>query len=203
MMNVNEQNFQKRLVVWQLLATIIVSVGAIMLAYGLTLLLFSSELGIDSIGESEETANNLQIIAKISSKAGLVYTITGVILIFVVPVVIIYTIVKEKVKPIRNKSSKSQILVDEMYDGKDLELKKKGYDAHSVKKLRLEGKSLHYDYSVLNYVKENNMILITEDPENIGGCKENDLPCIGLGQNPSVEDIIKELKLLKKDKQDR
>jgi len=35
-----------------------------------------------------------------------------------------------------------QILFDEMYDGKDLELKEKGYDAHSVKKLRLEGKPL-------------------------------------------------------------
>ena len=90
-----------------------------------------------------------------------------------------------------------------MYDGKDLELKEKGYDnTRSVKKLRLEGKSLRYDYSVLNYAKDNSMILITEDPENIGGCKENNLPCIGLGQNPSVEDIIKELELLKKDKRD-
>ena len=89
-----------------------------------------------------------------------------------------------------------------MYDGKDLGLKEKRYDAYSVKKLRLEGKSLRYDYSVLNYAKDNSMILITEDPENIGGCKENNLPCIGLGQNPSVEDIIKELELLKKDKRD-
>ena len=94
------------------------------------------------------------------------------------------------------KSSKVQILFDEMYDGKDLELKEKGYDAYSVKKLILEGKPLRYDYSVLNYVKENNMIFITRDVENVGGCKENDLPCIGLSQNPSVEEIVKELELL-------
>ncbi len=89
-----------------------------------------------------------------------------------------------------------------MYDGKDLELKEKGYDAYSVKKLRLDGKPLRYDYSVLNYVKDNDMILVTEDPENIGGCKENNLFCIGLGQNPSIEEIVKELELLKKDKRD-
>lgn len=201
-MNIDEQNFQKRLVVWQLLATIIVSVGAVMFAYGLSLLLFSSELGIDSIEATEETANNLQILSKISSKAGLVYALTGGILIFAVPIVIIYIITKEKIRPKRNKFSKLQILVDEMYDGKDLELKEKGYDAYSVKKLRLEGKPLRYDYSVLNYVKDNDMILVTEDPENIGGCKENNLFCIGLGQNPSVEEIVKELELLKKDKRD-
>lgn len=198
-MNIDEQNFQKRLVVWQLLATIIAAVGAVMLAYGLSLLLFSSELGIDSIDASEDTANNLQIISNMALNAGWIYLITGIVLLFIVTFLIIIVIVKEKVKPKMNKSSKFQILVDEMYDGKDLELKEKGYAAYSVKKLRLEGKPLRYDYSVLNYVKENNMILITEDPENLGGCQENNLPCIKLGQNPSIDDIVKELELLKKD----
>lgn len=85
-----------------------------------------------------------------------------------------------------------------MYDGKDIELEKQGYDAYSVKKIRLTGKPIQYDYSVLKYVEENKMILITEDPENYGGCKENGLPCIKLGQNPSIEEIKKELELLKK-----
>ena len=40
------------------------------------------------------------------------------------------------------------------------------------------------------------MIFITEDVENVGGCKENDLPCIGLSQNPSVEEIVKGLESL-------
>ena len=40
------------------------------------------------------------------------------------------------------------------------------------------------------------MIFITEDAENVGGCQENDLSCIGLGQNPSVEEIVKELESL-------
>ena len=201
-MNIDEQNFQKRLIIWQLLATIIAALGAVMFAYGLSLLLFSSELGIDSIEESEETRQSLEIFIKISSNVGLVNTITGVFLLFGGPLLMMFVIRKDKVKHKKINFSKFQILVDEMYDGKDLGLKEKGYDTYSVKKLRLEGKSLRYDYSVLNYAKDNSMILITEDPENIGGCKENNLPCIGLGQNPSVEDIIKELELLKKDKRD-
>lgn len=201
-MSRDEQNFQKRLVVWQLLATIIAAVGAVMLAYGLSLLLFSSELGIDSIEASEDTANNLKIISKIASNSAWTYIVTGIVLLFLIPFLIIILILNEKVKPKKKKSSKLQILVDEMYDGKDLELIEKGYDAYSVKKLRLEGKPLRYDYSVLNYTKDNFMILITEDPENIGACQENNLPCIGMGQNPSVEDIVKELKLLKNAKKD-
>lgn len=197
-MNIDEQNFQKRLVVWQLLATMIAAVGAVMLAYGLSLLLFSSELGIDSIEASKDTANNLQIISGMAVNAAWTYLITGVVLLFIIPFLIIIVIIKEKVKPKKKNYSKFQILVDEMYDGKDLELKEKGYDAHSVKKLRLEGKPLRYDYSVLNYAQDNSMILITEDPENIGGCQENNMPCVGLGQNPSVEEIVKKLEQLRK-----
>lgn len=198
-MNIQEQNFQKRLVVWQLLATIFATVGAVMFAYGLSLFLFSSQLGIDSIQASDETKNNLELFSKISSKAGFVYLASGLILLFGCPLMIIFVILKEKVKLKEKKSSKFQILFDEMYDGKDLELKEKGYDAFSVKKLRLEGKPLRWDFSVLKYVEENQMILITEDPENYGGCQENNLPCIKLGQNPTINDIIKELNILKKD----
>ena len=54
-----------------------------------------------------------------------------------------------------------KILIDEMDDGMDDRLIQLGYDAYSVKKLRAEGKKLHTDYSVINYAKENDMILIT------------------------------------------
>ena len=56
-----------------------------------------------------------------------------------------------------------KILVDEMDDGMDERLIQLGYDAYSVNKLRSEGKILHSDYSVINYAKENDMILITRD----------------------------------------
>ncbi|MBS3922354.1 MAG: DUF5615 family PIN-like protein [Nitrosarchaeum sp.] len=83
-----------------------------------------------------------------------------------------------------------------MYDGKEIELEKLGYDAYSVKKIRLTGEPLKYDYSVLKYAEENRMILVTEDGENYGGCIENGLQCIKLGQNPTVEEIVEALKKL-------
>jgi len=201
-LNLDEQNFQKRLIVLQLLATIIAAVGAILITQGWSLQIFSSQLGIDSIIADNSTKQNLEIFSNIALKNGMVYQFSGYVLLFAIPFLLIMIILKEKIKHKKMKLSKLKILVDEMYDGKDLELIEKGYDAYSVKKLRLEGKSLRYDYSVLNYAKDNSMILITEDPENIGACQENNLPCVGLGQNPSIEDIIKELELLKKAKRD-
>ena len=38
------------------------------------------------------------------------------------------------------------------------------------------------------------MILITEDKENYGGCIENQIPCVQLGQNPSNDEILEKLK---------
>ena len=41
------------------------------------------------------------------------------------------------------------------------------------------------------------MILITEYNDNYGGCMENQIPCVQLGQNPSNDEIIESLKNLK------
>ncbi len=84
-----------------------------------------------------------------------------------------------------------KILIDEMDDGMDDRLIQLGYDAYSVKKLRAEGKKLHTDYSVINYAKENDMILITRDTESGQACEENDLPCILL-DNESIFKIVTE-----------
>jgi len=84
-----------------------------------------------------------------------------------------------------------KILVDEMDDGMDERLIQLGYDAYSVKKLRSEGKKLHTDYSVINYAKENGMILITRDTESGQACEENNLPCILL-DNDAIFKIVTE-----------
>ena len=84
-----------------------------------------------------------------------------------------------------------KILVDEMDDGMDERLIHLGYDAYSVKKLRSEGKKLHTDYSVINYAKENGMVLITRDTESGQACEENDLPCILL-DNEAIFKIVTE-----------
>ena len=83
-----------------------------------------------------------------------------------------------------------KILVDEMDDGMDKILKENGFDAYSVKKLRADGVNLHADYSVINYAKENNMILITRDKENGDACEENAIPCIRIDWNVIINEIV-------------
>jgi predicted nuclease of predicted toxin-antitoxin system len=87
-----------------------------------------------------------------------------------------------------------KILVDEMDDGWDDKLRSLGYEAYSVKKLITEGKKLHTDYSVINYAKENGMILITRDTESGQACAENSLPCILIDNNEIFKIIVEKLK---------
>lgn len=87
-----------------------------------------------------------------------------------------------------------KILIDEMDDGWDEKLNDLGYEAYSVKKLILEGKKLHTDYSVINYAKENNMVLITRDTESGQACQENNIPCILLDNNEIFKIILEKLK---------
>lgn len=74
--------------------------------------------------------------------------------------------------------TKPKILIDEMDDGWDERLRQLGFEAYSVKKLRAEGKKLRTDYSVINYARENNLILVTRDTESGQACEENNLPYI-------------------------
>ena len=87
-----------------------------------------------------------------------------------------------------------KILIDEMDDGMDDRLIQLGYDAYSVKKLRVEGKNLHTDYSVINYAKEDEMILVTRDTESGQACEENGLPCILLDNNEIFKIVTEKLK---------
>ena len=91
-------------------------------------------------------------------------------------------------------ANKLKILVDEMDDGMDERLREIGYDAYSVKKLRSDGVKLRTDYSVINYARENNMILITRDTENGQACEENKLPYILLDNEEIFKIIVKKLK---------
>jgi len=87
-----------------------------------------------------------------------------------------------------------KILIDEMDDGMDEKLNSMGFEAYSVKKLRSEGKKLHTDYSIINYAKENNMILVTRDTEIGQACMENNLPCILLDNNEILKIVVESLK---------
>ena len=87
-----------------------------------------------------------------------------------------------------------KVLVDEMDDGMDDKLRNLGYDAYSVKKLLTEGKKLRTDYSIINYARENKMILITRDTESGQACAENNLPCVLLDNNEIFKIVIEKLK---------
>lgn len=89
-----------------------------------------------------------------------------------------------------------KVLVDEMDDGWDERLQQLGYDAYSVKKLRAEGKKLRTDYSVINYAKENNMLLITRDTESGQACEENNLPYILMDNEEIFKVVVDKLKKL-------
>jgi len=92
--------------------------------------------------------------------------------------------------------SKKKILVDEMDDGMDDRLNSLGYEAYSVKKLLTEGKKLHTDYSIINYAKENGMVLVTRDTESGQACKENNLPCILLDNDEIFKIVVEKLQKL-------
>jgi len=87
-----------------------------------------------------------------------------------------------------------KILIDEMDDGWDEKLKELGYDAYSVKEITLSGHKLQTDYSVINYAKENNMVLVTRDTESGQACVENDLPCILLDNEEIFKIVTDKLK---------
>jgi len=56
------------------------------------------------------------------------------------------------------------------------------------------GFRLKFDFSVITYADENDMILLTRDGENLGGCMENQIPCVQLDESPSNDEIIEKLK---------
>ena len=90
--------------------------------------------------------------------------------------------------------SRKKILIDEMDDVMDEKLSELGFDAFSVKKLRADGKKLHTDFSIINFAKEHDMILVTRDTENGQACQENDLPVILLDNAEIFKIVLEKLK---------
>ena len=73
-----------------------------------------------------------------------------------------------------------KVLVDEHSDGWEVKLRERGFEAQSVKKLRNEGVALRADFSVLDYARSNEMVLVTKDRESIMGCREQGIQCVAL-----------------------
>lgn len=86
------------------------------------------------------------------------------------------------------------IIFDEMYEGKSDDLRKLGYRALSVRELQGMGFHVKHDYSIIKYAEMHRMILITRDEEVYLGCTENQIPCVQLGENPTIDEIIEKIK---------
>ena len=86
-----------------------------------------------------------------------------------------------------------KILVDENLDGMDERLKELGYDAYSVRKLQTAGKKLGSDYSIINYARENSMVIITKDKEFRKASQENNFPLILLDEEAILKVIVEKL----------
>ena len=84
-----------------------------------------------------------------------------------------------------------------MYEGKSEEFRQLGYQAISVRELRDMGLQIKHDFSIIKYTDENKMILLTRDKKSYGGCMENQIPCVELGENPSIDDIVAKLEKFK------
>ena len=83
-----------------------------------------------------------------------------------------------------------KILVDETSDGLDIKLQNAGYYAESVKKLRNKDSKMAYDYNIIQYAKENNMIFITKDKEPGKACMANGIKCIWLSDDLVFDKVI-------------
>jgi len=92
-----------------------------------------------------------------------------------------------------------KFLVDEMSDGLDEKLQKLGYEAKSVKKLKIKEPKFAHDVYILNYAKENQFVFITKNKEPGKACKDLDIPCIWISDDLILEKIIKpEIKMFEK-----
>jgi len=83
-----------------------------------------------------------------------------------------------------------KILVDETSDGLDVKLQNAGYYAESVKKLRSKDERMAYDYNIIQYAKENNMVFITKDKEPGKACQANGIKCIWLSDDLVFDKVI-------------
>lgn len=83
-----------------------------------------------------------------------------------------------------------KILVDETSDGLDIKLQNAGYYAESVKKLRAKDEKMAYDYNIIQYAKENDMVFITKDKEPGKACQANGIKCIWLSDDLVFDKVI-------------
>lgn len=92
-----------------------------------------------------------------------------------------------------------KILIDETSDGWDEKLQNLGFEAYSVRKLKDSDPNLSEDFNVIQYARDNDMVLVTKDRENGRACTKNGFPCIWINDETVFEKmVVKELENMRK-----
>jgi len=83
-----------------------------------------------------------------------------------------------------------KFLVDEHAEYYQKELEKLNHKTESAKKLREKEAKYRNDYNLIEYAKNNQMVIITKDGDLGQTCMDNGYPCIWVNDDKIFEKII-------------
>lgn len=95
-----------------------------------------------------------------------------------------------------------KVLVDQMYDGLEANLRDMGYDAYSVRKISGKEPKMGSDYFAVHYAKENGMVVVTADAGMGKDCAAAGVPCILMDKEKILPVIKRELDVYGSSRQD-
>ena len=84
-----------------------------------------------------------------------------------------------------------KFLLDEHAESYDKKLLDLGHQVVYVKKLKEKDMRFRNDQNVVDYAKDNNMILITKDKKPGQACEDNGYPCIWINDDRIFDKIIR------------
>lgn len=181
-----------------------IAIGAAILSVGASLVFAILPVLRDYINKGGTNEDFAFVNALVNSAgyfvfAGLIIIALGVISAYVN----IYKRTNKKHEKILE-THQMKVLIDAMRDGIEDELKKRGYEAYSVKKLCEDKKmKLFSDYSIIKYAEKHNMVLVTEDIDNVEGCRENKIDCVQFSQDQTLDNLVEELEKIKLDRKNK
>ena len=95
-----------------------------------------------------------------------------------------------------------KVLVDQMYDGLEVNLKDMGHDAYSVRKLSGNEPKMGSDYYAVHYAKEKGMVVVTADAGMGKDCAAAGVRCILIDKEKLLPVIKRELDAYGSSRQD-
>lgn len=84
-----------------------------------------------------------------------------------------------------------KFLLDEQSEGYDKKLLHLGHQVEYVKKLKEKDIRFRNDQNVVDYARDNKLILITKDTKPGQACEDNNIPCIWINDDRIFDKIIR------------